>query len=330
MTNAATRQSRPWTAWICLAVLVLASLTTTRANAAPAHCKGYDDDIEVMITDWEPIDLIDWMTEELERCTKPNLDRAKDYYWRGTAYSQIGDSGNAIDDYTRAIALSPNSNVASLSYMDRGLEYCHLKPPEVERGLKDSMQGITLNTDKSGVDEAKFLQATLATEGFYTGPIDGIFGPRSQAAFRDYCAAGAPITRVVPPGTNDSPVPATKSEPSTYVTLEVCNRTYEEVYLVFAARKAPGSSTWTLQGWRNVPANQCKDAATFARGNLYLYAESKSFSWSGSARTYCAPNLAFQRDLIAGYTCQSGERLLGFYEAEVSDSSDVFTWTLTE
>lgn len=322
MFSAAARQRRLVASWFCMAVLVLAGLTTTRANAAPAQCEGYDDEV---MTAWDPIDQIDWLTDELEQCAKPNLERADDYYWRGVAYAFIADSENAIIDFTKAIALNPHYSVY---YVARGSEYCSLSPPDIESGLKDWIKATTLNKDVA--DVAKLLQAILADEGFYTGPIDSAFGPRSQAAFRAYCAAGGPTHDSKTPATSGSPTPATKSAPSTYVTLEVCNRTYEEVYLVFAARKAPGSSTWTLQGWRNVPANQCKDAATFARGNLYLYAESKSFSWSGSARTYCAPNLAFQRDLIAGYTCQSGERLLGFYEAEVSNSSDVFTWTLTE
>ena len=51
---------------------------------------------------------------------------------------------------------------------------------------------------ESGHSLAVEVQETLATEGFYSGPIDGIVGPGTRAAIRRYQArAGLPVTGLI-------------------------------------------------------------------------------------------------------------------------------------
>lgn len=307
---------------ICFALAALVDLTAAPTLAAPEHCKDREvTDVSTM----DPAVQIDWLTDEIEGCTKPSNKRADDYLQRGIAYSRLGDVDNSLADYSTAISLNPGD---PKYYFWRGDAYCSLEPPDVESGMQDSLKAAALSTGSDNY--AEFLQTSLAIAGYYDGPIDGVFGPKSQAAFRAYCAAGGAPLNSGAPGSNGAPAPDADSAPSSYVTLVVCNESDEEVFVAYASLKAPGSSTWTLQGWRDVPARACNDAAVFVRGNLYVYAESQNHRWTGSSRTFCVPQEAFERDLTDGYTCRSDERLLGFYEKEIYDSTETFTWTLTE
>jgi hypothetical protein len=52
--------------------------------------------------------------------------------------------------------------------------------------LRKTCPGIKVDLDKVRRSVARFMQIVLGADGFYTGKVDGLFGPRSKKAFESY------------------------------------------------------------------------------------------------------------------------------------------------
>lgn len=104
------------------------------------------------------------------------------YTGRGLAYEKIGDIPRAVEDYDQAIRNGPN---LAPTYQHRADARCRLGQPD--GSVADRMEALRL-----GAVSARDLQDLLRREGFYRGRADGIFGPASRKALRNWTGAGCP------------------------------------------------------------------------------------------------------------------------------------------
>jgi tetratricopeptide (TPR) repeat protein len=93
-----------------------------------------------------------------------------------------GDYARAIEDYNQALRLDPGYAAA---YNNRANARCYLG--QVEASLDDRLQALRL-----GAFTPEAAQIFLRDRGFYSGAIDGAFGPVSRKAQHDWTAAGCP------------------------------------------------------------------------------------------------------------------------------------------
>ena len=141
-------------------------------------------------------------------------DFAAAYNNRGTLHADLGDLLPALADHERALALEPGYVAAmhnravdleELGRLTQALEaYQAVRRADPAHG--PSRIGIATVTCKlgrikasgdarlaaiqGGALEAAAMQRILRDEGFYRGPIDGIFGKGSRAALRAWTRQG--------------------------------------------------------------------------------------------------------------------------------------------
>lgn len=133
---------------------------------------------------------------------------------RGNAHSVLGDLHAALRDHEQALALDPQNASA---WHNRGVT--HEELGEHEKALSDYRKAISLDPEhrgshvgmatancklsrvnassaarlalvEKGLIPAIEMQELLQREGFYRGPIDGIFGKGSRAALRAWTRKG--------------------------------------------------------------------------------------------------------------------------------------------
>ena len=138
---------------------------------------------------------------------------ANAYFYRGTAYGDLGESRREIQDYDQALRLDPGFAAA---YHNRGIAYKKLG--EYRRAIQDLDQALRLDPGDAdayytrgfayeslgdyeratsdweqafrigGDSWAKFWQSYMKGRAHYSGAIDGVYGPATQRAFLA-CAA---------------------------------------------------------------------------------------------------------------------------------------------
>jgi TonB family protein len=153
--------------------------------------------------------------------TETTPHEAKLYRNRGMAYAQLGNTAQAIQDFTLAIARDPQDAVA---YNQRGIAYYQLD--NAQQALEDFSKAIEHNPklgetyNNRGIvsrrlgnyaqaiqdfrlaaqlglelashhlqvlhEEVRQLQESLRLAGFNPGPADGLPGPQTTAALRAY------------------------------------------------------------------------------------------------------------------------------------------------
>ncbi|MEM7191066.1 MAG: tetratricopeptide repeat protein [Pseudomonadota bacterium] len=99
---------------------------------------------------------------------------------RGVDHEEMGAYEKALADYRKALSLEP-AHPGSLT----GIATANCKLGRVTASAKARLAAI----EKGGIDPTAF-QRLLQTEGFYKGPIDGIFGKGSRAALRAWTWRG--------------------------------------------------------------------------------------------------------------------------------------------
>jgi tetratricopeptide (TPR) repeat protein len=166
------------------------------------------------------IDNYEQALQDFTRAITLRPQEAKAYYNRGTALEKLGKYTQAIQDFSTALELDAQLTGV---YFHRGRSYYEVG--EYEPALQDYTRAIELNADlveahyglarayqqlgnsqqavvnyhlaaeqglKTVIQEA---QTHLKDAGFDPGPMDGVRGPRTQAAIQKYQKArGLPVT----------------------------------------------------------------------------------------------------------------------------------------
>jgi len=104
------------------------------------------------------------------------------YGSRARIYQALGDPETALADYERAIALAPGR---ANTWRSRGLLYGRLG--RVDAAVADIRHSIELDPP-----QALAWQGALAELGYYDGPQNGAFDSATEAALRQWIAAGMP------------------------------------------------------------------------------------------------------------------------------------------
>lgn len=104
---------------------------------------------------------------------------------RGVDREELGRYRDALEDYRKAISLAPDHRGSHV-----GLATANCKLGRVKASAEARLRAI-----EKGLLDATEMQLLLQAEGFYRGPIDGIFGKGSRTALwawtRTGCLAGA-------------------------------------------------------------------------------------------------------------------------------------------
>lgn len=116
------------------------------------------------------------------RAIELDPDYAHAYYNRGADFEELGDMEAALRDYTRAVEADPDYTLARIS---RSAANCVLG--NVEETVADQLALL-----EAGHYTAVQMQEYLASKEFYTSAIDGIFGPGSRRALREWAEAKCP------------------------------------------------------------------------------------------------------------------------------------------
>ena len=93
------------------------------------------------------------------------------YKHRANAFAQLDKYRLAIQDYDQALLIDPANE---LVYNRRGNAYGSLG--DYERAVRDWEQAIRID----GVTATRWWQTKLKMRGYYSGAIDGIFGPGTR------------------------------------------------------------------------------------------------------------------------------------------------------
>ena len=104
------------------------------------------------------------------------------YLRRGQALDLMGRSARALEDLDYALLLQPGYPDALRS---RAIVYCRLG--RFEESVADRLVLI-----EDGLWPAEDAQQWLAGLGYYDGPVDGNFGPASEAALLTWTEQGCP------------------------------------------------------------------------------------------------------------------------------------------
>ena len=141
-------------------------------------------------------------------------DDASAWSNRGSAYASLGDLLPALADHEKALELAPGN---ASSWHNRGVDFEELG--QHRKALADYAKAIELNPRhvgshvgmatascklgrikasanarlalvEKGLIPALQLQQILKDDGFYTGPLDGLFGRGSRAALRAWTRKG--------------------------------------------------------------------------------------------------------------------------------------------
>ena len=104
---------------------------------------------------------------------------------RGVDHEELGQYRNALKDYRKAISLAPDHRGSHV-----GLATANCKLGRVKASAEARLAAI-----RKGLLDPTEMQELLQAEGFYKGPIDGLFGKGSRAALwawtRQGCLAAA-------------------------------------------------------------------------------------------------------------------------------------------
>lgn len=110
--------------------------------------------------------------------------------------------------------------------------------------------------------------------------------------------------------------------------FRVCNRTDYAAATAIIARKELGAS-WSAIGWHAVSANSCINVGKYVKGKVYVLAKvnNEPRGWTGNDVKQCVEFPGpFNRVISKDYVCPSTGRVLGFFEATVSEQS--YTWDI--
>lgn len=105
---------------------------------------------------------------------------ASAWHNRGVDFEELGEHRKALADYQRAIALDPDHLGSHV-----GLATANCKLGRIKTSAKARLALI----DK-GLMPAIQLQQILKNDGYYKGPLDGVFGKGSRAALRAWTRKG--------------------------------------------------------------------------------------------------------------------------------------------
>jgi len=107
-----------------------------------------------------------------------------------------------------------------------------------------------------------------------------------------------------------------------YINVNFCNRTSDKIYLALSYLKAPGSSDWIVEGWKNINGNSCMDFDLPSAGWFYYYAEDDAGgTWGADDIKICVEHPGpFRRVNVDGYTCD-GDELKGFRGVDPGDNA---------
>jgi len=203
-------------------------------------------------------------------------------------------------------------------------------------------------------DIARALQTELGRVGCDAGAPDGVWGPASQQALREYnrhtksnhegptaaaleelrdrksricpltCRAGFKLegercVAVEKPPTSDD---------DKKFALIVCNRSRSQASVaISASREFLGREF--VSGWYSVPSGECEVIGRWGMGPMrWMAVDFTNYNrgWRGDATKICVPRTAFSRERSGSYTCGNNEKLEGFNENFVASKS--FTITL--
>lgn len=107
-------------------------------------------------------------------------DLASTWHNRGVDYEDLGEHRKALEDYRRALTLDPRHVGSHL-----GIATANCKLSRVNAAVKARLAML----DK-GLTDPLTLQRQLKQDGFYAGPLDGLFGKGSRAALRAWIRRG--------------------------------------------------------------------------------------------------------------------------------------------
>lgn len=109
-----------------------------------------------------------------------NPQFAPTYFNRGLAFARLGQYERAIEDFDRTLSFNP---VHGGAYHSRGLARCAL-------GDADGTSADWVRVMEIGGEPAvRSVQEMLVDHGFYTGAVDGTFGPATLSALHAYVAS---------------------------------------------------------------------------------------------------------------------------------------------
>lgn len=110
------------------------------------------------------------------------LDQQNASAWhnRGVTHEELGEHKKALSDYRKAISLDPEHRGSHV-----GMATANCKLSRV-----NASSAARLALVEKGLIPAIEMQELLQREGFYRGPIDGIFGKGSRAALRAWTRKG--------------------------------------------------------------------------------------------------------------------------------------------
>jgi len=149
------------------------ALTLAPENAAAynnrANTYAYRGDLERALADHS-------------RAIELDPDYAHAYYNRGADHEELGDLEAAVADYGRAFEADPDYAPALSA---RASLNCEL-------GNHDAAVEDHALIVERGFVEAEEMQRRLKAAGHYAGKIDGVFGPGSRRALRNWTEAGCP------------------------------------------------------------------------------------------------------------------------------------------
>lgn len=156
------------------------------ANAVADYTRALELDPEVALT-WHNRGLVFAALGDFERALADYdqalaRDPAFGAAWgsRGVANRELGRHEAALGDLDRAIELDPNG---ARHYQNRANVRCALG--DIEGSVADRVAAIG-----KGFFTADLVQRVLKEKGFYSGPVDGIFGEASVVALKDWTAGG--------------------------------------------------------------------------------------------------------------------------------------------
>lgn len=115
-----------------------------------------------------------------ERALELAPESASAWHNRAVDFEELGEHKKALADYRKALTLDP-VHVGSHT----GLATANCKLSRVKASMQLRLEMIT-----KGLVEALDVQRLLKAEGFYKGPLDGLFGKGSRAALQAWTRKG--------------------------------------------------------------------------------------------------------------------------------------------
>lgn len=99
---------------------------------------------------------------------------------RGVDHEELGNYRKALEDYRKTLTLAPDHRGSHI-----GLATASCKLGRIKASAEARLIAI-----RKGLIAPKDMQRLLQAEGFYRGPIDGLFGKGSRAALRAWTRKG--------------------------------------------------------------------------------------------------------------------------------------------